>query len=49
MGSVLDPTFSNFYMSNLESKIFNDIKKTITFYVRYADDILILTDNIEEI
>ena len=44
MGSVLGPTFSNFYMSNLENKIFNDIKKHI-----YVNDILILTDNFEEI
>ena len=28
VGSVLGPTFSNFYMSNLENKIFNDIKNT---------------------
>ena len=26
MSSVLGPTFSNFYMSNLENNIFNDIK-----------------------
>lgn len=27
MGSVLGPTFSNFYMANLENKIFNSTKK----------------------
>ena len=47
MDSVLGPTFSNFYKSNLEKKIFNDIKKHI--YVRYVDNILIIANNIEEI
>ena len=48
MGSVLSLTFRDFYMSNLENKIFNDIKRP-HIYVRYVDDILILSDNIEEI
>ena len=30
-GSVLGPTFSNIYMSNLENKIFIDIKKKTTY------------------
>ena len=48
MGSVPGPNFSNFYMSDLENGIFNSIKKP-TIYLRYVDDILILTNNINEI
>ena len=48
MGSVLGPIFSNFYMSDLENRIFNSIKKP-PIYLRYVDDILILTNNINEI
>ena len=36
-------------MSNLENKIFNDIKTRTHIYVCYVDDILIQADNIEEI
>ena len=31
MGSVLGPIFSNFYMSDLENRIFNSIKKTLQY------------------
>ena len=48
MGSVLGPIFSNFYMSVLENRIFNSINKN-PIYLRYVDDILILTNNINEI
>ena len=48
MGSILGPIFSNFYKSNLENKIFNSIKKP-SIYLRYVDDILILSNNINEI
>ena len=48
MGSVLGLIFSNFYMSDLENRIFNSIKKA-PVYLRYVDDILILTNNINEI
>ena len=48
MGSVLGPIFSNFYMSDLENRIFNSTKKP-PIYLRYVDDILILTNNINEI
>ena len=48
MGSVQGPIFSNFYMSDLENRIFNSIKKP-PIYLRYVDDILILTNNINEI
>ena len=48
MGSVLGPIFRNFYMSDLENRIFNSIKKP-PIYLRYIDDILILTNNINEI
>ena len=48
MGSVLGPIFSNFYLSDLENRIFNSIKKP-PIYLRYVDDILILTNNINKI
>ena len=48
MGSVPGPIFSNFYMSNLEHRIFNSILKP-PIYLRYIDDILILADNYNEI
>ena len=47
MSSVLGLTFSNFYMSNLENKIFNDTEK-LHIYGCYVDNILILAE-IEEI
>ena len=48
MGSVLGSIFRNFYMSDLENKIFNSIKKP-PIYLRYVDDVLILANNINEI
>ena len=39
MGSVLGPTFSNFYMSNQENKIFNCIKKKF----QYIEDMLMIS------
>ena len=48
MGSVLGPIFRNFYISDLENRIFNIIKIP-PIYLRYVDDILILTNNINEI
>ena len=48
MGSVLGPIFSNFYMSALENMVFNAINKP-NIYLRYADDILLLTNRTDEI
>ena len=48
MGSVLGPNFSNFYTSALENKVFNTINKS-NIYLRYADDILLFTNNNYEI
>ena len=48
MELVLGPIFSNFYMSNLENKIFNKIKKP-SIYLKYVDTILILVNDINEI
>ena len=48
MGSVFGPIFSNFYMSDLENKVFNTINKP-NIYFRYADDILLLTYSTDEI
>ena len=46
MGSVLGPTFSNFYMFNLEK---NSMRQKKHIYVHYFDDVLILADNIDQI
>ena len=46
--SVLGPIFSNFYMSDLENKIFNNIRKP-SIYLRYVHDILILANDINVI
>ena len=48
MGSVLAPIFCNFYMSALENKFFNTINKP-DIYLRYADNILLLTNSTDEI
>ena len=48
MGSVLGPIFSNFYMSDLENKVFNTINKP-NIYLRYTDNIFLLTNSTNEI
>ena len=48
MGSVLGLIFSNFLMSDLENKIFENIKKP-SIYQRYFDNILILANDINEL
>ena len=48
MSPIVGLIFSNFYMSELENKIFNSIKKP-PIYLRYVDDILILAHNINKI
>ena len=41
MGSPLGPTFANFYMGELESKIFKDKSVKPPVYARYVDDIFL--------
>ena len=48
MGSIQGSIFSNFYMSYIENRIFNNIKKP-SINLRYVDDILILANDINEI
>ena len=48
MGSILGPIFSYFYMSDHENRIFDSMKKP-PIYLRYVDDMLIFTNNINEI
>ena len=48
MWSVLGPIFSNFYMSDLENKVFDTINKP-NIYLRYTNDILLLANNTDEI
>ena len=50
MGSALGPTFADFYMCNLENRIFienPELKPVI--YVRYVDDCFLLLENIEQL
>ena len=47
MGSGLSLIFRNFYMSDLEKKICNSVKK-LSIYQRYANNILILVYDINE-
>ena len=48
MGSALGPLFANFYMGHLEDKIFQLIDKP-SIYLRYVDDILVLTEKVSDI
>ena len=48
IGSVLGPVFRNFYTSALVKKVFDTINKP-NIYLRYADDILLLTNSSDEI
>ena len=48
MGSCLGPTFANFYMCNLENKVFQEnpsLKPAL--YTRYVDDIFVAVENAE--
>ena len=50
MGTSLGPTFANFYMCNLENKIFNNNPQLkLKVYCRYVDDILLVLDSFEEL
>ena len=44
----MGPIFNNFYMSNLENKVFYTINKP-NIYLRYIDNILLLTNSTNEI
>ena len=45
---ILSPIFSNFYIPDLENRIFDSIRK-LPIYLRHVDDILILANNINKI
>ena len=49
MGSPLGPTFANFYMGHIETKIFENTYQKPSIYARYVDDIFIQVDNEEEV
>ena len=49
MGSSLGPLFANFYMAYLEHVIFSNPSTLLITYARYADDIFIQTDYIQQI
>ena len=48
MGSPLAPTFAEYYVAHIENGIFEKVPAP-NMYVRYVDDILILTDNTDEV
>ena len=48
MGSVLGPIFNNFFMSDLENKVFDTINKA-NIYLTYTDDIFLLTNSTDGI
>ena len=41
MGSPLGPTFANFYMGDLEKRVFEDPEQKPVIYARYVDDIFV--------
>ena len=47
MGSPLGPMFANFYMANLEKKVFEELSLNLKppVYCRYVDDIFIIIDD----
>ena len=49
MGSPLGPTFSNFYMGDLEERTFNGILQKPAIYARYIDDVIVLINNQQDI
>ena len=49
MGSPLGPTFSNFYMGDLEERTFNGSFQKPVVYARYIDDIFCLINSPQEI
>ena len=44
VGSLLDPTFANFFMAEVENRALNNINLTLPLYCRYIDDIFVICD-----
>ena len=49
MGSPLGPTFSNFYMCNLENNVLINQCIKQKFYCRYVDDIFLIINSHDNI
>ena len=47
MGSPLGPTFANYYMGDLEKRVFSEPNSKPTIYVRYVDDTFVQKDENE--
>ena len=45
MGSPLGPTFANFYMGEVEKRVFEDPSNKPSIYARYVDDIFLQVDS----
>ena len=49
MGSPLGPTFSNFYMCDLENRVLSNADLKRSTYCRYVDDIYVVVRNEEHL
>jgi hypothetical protein len=49
MGSPLGPIFANFYMANLEKNVLSENEIRPNLYLRYVDDIFVVTKDLEQL
>ena len=49
MGSPLGPTFANYYMGDLEKKVFNEPNMKTSIYARYVDDTFVQIEDENEL
>ena len=48
MGSPLGPTFANFYVCDLENRVFKTVTNKATIYGLYVDDIFVQMENLSQ-
>ena len=49
MGSPLGPTFANFYMGDLENRVFKTVTDKPNIYGRYVDDIFVQIEDLSQL
>ena len=49
MGSPLGPTFANFYMGDLENRVFKTVTDKPNIYGRYVDDIFVQVEDLSQL
>jgi hypothetical protein len=49
MGTPLGPTFSNYYMCEVESRVFDDLDNKPVLYFRYIGDCFLVINNIKQL